>query len=92
MNPQMSAPTKGAPMALKRSAVVMETRRSVHVAALSPVQCAVTLPEPENVDLRTQATLTRNPCPSLRGPQCGNVCFVYVHICPCRSMAHTPYH
>lgn len=58
MNPQMSAPTKGAPIALKRSAVVMDTRRSCHVAALSPVQCAVTPPEPENVDLHTQATLT----------------------------------
>lgn len=90
MNPQMSAPTKGAPIALNRTVVVIEIRRSCHVAALSPVQCAVTRPEPENVDLRTQATLTLHGQPQSKacmhtGPQQMRSIRHHMRLEPCQA-------
>ncbi len=45
------APTNGMPARPERSMAGMDQRRSCHVDATSPVQCAVYAPEPTYVDL-----------------------------------------
>eukprot|EP00601_Ochromonadales_sp_CCMP2298_P018818 CAMPEP_0173304758 /NCGR_PEP_ID=MMETSP1143-20121109/19617_1 /TAXON_ID=483371 /ORGANISM="non described non described, Strain CCMP2298" /LENGTH=78 /DNA_ID=CAMNT_0014245603 /DNA_START=426 /DNA_END=662 /DNA_ORIENTATION=+ len=50
MKPHISAPVMDMPKSDSVFMVVMDTRRSVQVAALSPVQCAVCLPEPMLVE------------------------------------------
>jgi hypothetical protein len=51
--PHMSAPTIGIPNSPKFRIDGIVYAKSSHVAALSPVQCAVYLPEPTKVDLES---------------------------------------
>jgi hypothetical protein len=59
----MSEPTIGIPNSPKFKIEGMVYAKSSHVAALSPVQCAVYLPEPTKVDLESMKglLLTANP-------------------------------
>lgn len=51
-------PIMGIPNSAIWFIVTIDTRRSSHVAALSPVQCAVYLPDPTKVDLESTKGLS----------------------------------
>mmetsp|Transcript_23965 Transcript_23965/g.76949 ORF Transcript_23965/g.76949 Transcript_23965/m.76949 type:complete len:217 (-) Transcript_23965:303-953(-) len=78
----MSDPTIGMPCRLLSSMPRMDQYRLSHVAALSPVQCAVYLPDPTNVDRdstkgRLPWMLTSASCVAMASPKPYKLCASY---------------